>query len=220
MVTGPASNVPAIFQLRFGWDRQVDQIAFTLPAIHGHWPGFIAARTWWPASDLDVTAKMLFNSIFAVMLVLSGIAIGLQARRNDRRMLVALVTPWIMFFLFPVQIQERYLLYASGAAACCIGDSVGMALLGFSLTLFSAIMHTIRLLDWHTADLATFGQNLATAFPRIFSPASGQTILQYTQAMHPDMGWGILLLGMIFLYLSLTPSRRGPERGVQSNGSP
>jgi len=155
-----------------------------------------------------------------VMLVLSGIAIGLQARRNDRRMLVALVTPWIMFFLFPVQIQERYLLYASGAAACCIGDSVGMALLGFSLTLFSAIMHVIRLLDWHTADLTGFGQNLSTAFPRIFSPQSGQTMLQYTQAMHPDMGWGILLLGMIFLYLSLTPSRRGPERGVQSNGSP
>jgi hypothetical protein len=208
MVTGPASNVPAIFQLRFGWDREVDQIAFTLPAIHGHWPSFIAAKYWWPAAALDVTAKMLFNSIYGVMLVLSGIAIGLQARRNDRRMLVALVTPWIMFFLFPVQIQERYLLYASGAAACCIGDSVGMALLGFSLTLFSAIMHTIRLLDWHTADLTGLGQNLAAAFPRLFSPQSGQTILQYTQAMHPDMGWGILLVGMIFLYMSLTPSGR------------
>jgi len=211
MVTGPASNLPAIFQLRFGWDREVDQIAFTLPAIHGHWPGFIAAKTWWPAATLDVTAKMLFTSIYVVMLVLSGIAIGLQARRNDRRMLVALVTPWIMFFLFPVQIQERYLLYASGAAACCIGDSVGMALLGFSLTLFSAIMHTIRLLDWHTADLAGFGQNLSTAFPRIFSPQSGQTMLQYLQPMHPDMAWGILTVGLIFLYLSFMPSRRRPQ---------
>jgi len=219
MVTGPASNLPAIFQLRFGWDREVDQIAFTLPAIHRHWPSFIAAKFGWPATDLDVTAKMLFNSIYGVMLVLSGIAIGLQARRNDRRMLVALVTPWIMFFLFPVQIQERYLLYASGAAACCIGDSVGMALLGFSLTLFSAVMHTIRLLDWHTADLAGFGQNLSTAFPRIFSPQSGQTMLQYLQAMHPDMGWGILTVGMVFLYLSFMPSRRRREFVVRPNGS-
>ncbi|MGD0139660.1 MAG: hypothetical protein ABSD28_12340 [Tepidisphaeraceae bacterium] len=215
MVTGPASNLPAIFQLRFGWDRSVDQIAFTLPAMHGHWPGFVAAKSWWPAANLDVTAKMLFDSIYGVMLVLSGIAIGLQARRNDRRMLVALVTPWIMFFLFPVQIQERYLLYASGAAACCIGDSVGMALLGFSLTLFSAIMHTVRMLDWHTADLAGFGQNLSRAFPRIFSPESGQTMLQYLQAMHPDMGWGILTVGMIFLYLSFMPSRGSRKRRLQ-----
>ena len=35
MFIGPTSNVPAVFQLRFGWHRAVDQIAFTLPAIHG-----------------------------------------------------------------------------------------------------------------------------------------------------------------------------------------
>ncbi|MGD0464343.1 MAG: hypothetical protein ABSB74_17810 [Tepidisphaeraceae bacterium] len=212
MVTGPASNVPATFQLRFGWAEQVDQIAFTLPAIHGHWPSFISSQAWWPASDLDVTAKIFFNAVYGFMLLISGIAIGIQARRNDRRMLVALVTPWIMFFLFPVQIQERYLLYAAGASACCIGNSVGAALLGLSLTLFSATMHMIRLLDWNTADLDTFGQNLSKAFPRLFSPDSGHTMLQYLQNMHPDMVWGVLVVGMAFLYLSLTPSRpRGPR---------
>jgi hypothetical protein len=209
LVTGPASNIPAIFELRFGWAEQADQIAFTLPAIGTHWPSFVTTQQWWPAFSLDVTAKMLFDTIYGVMLLLSGIAIGLQARRNDRRILVALVTPWLMFFLFPVQIQERYLLYGAGAATCCIGDSVGMALLGFLLTLCSAIMHMIRLLDWNTADLATFGQNLNKAFPHLFSPDSGQTMLQYLQAMHPDLGWGVLVMGMIFLYLSFLPSRSG-----------
>src|SRR6202034_328781 len=133
-------TLPAIFQIRFGWDRDVDQIAFTLPAIGRHWPNFIAAKSWWPAAGLDVTAKMLFNSIYGVTLLLSGIAIGIQARRNDRRMLVALVTPWIMFFVFAVQMQERYLLYGAATAACCIGDSIGMALLGLLLTFISAIM--------------------------------------------------------------------------------
>jgi hypothetical protein len=122
-------------------------------------------------------------------------------------MLVALVTPWLMFFLFPVQIQERYLLYASGAAACCIGESVGMALLGFVVTVSSAIMHLIRMMDWETADLNAFGQNLNREFPRIFSPNSGQLMLQYLQAMVPDLGWGLLIVGMIFLYLSFLPSR-------------
>jgi hypothetical protein len=214
MVTGPASNVPATFELRFGWAEQVDQIAFTLPAIHGHWPKFLAGNGWWPAADFDVTAKMFFNTIYGILLLISGIAIGIQARRNDRRMLVALVTPWIMFFLFPVQIQERYLLYAAGASACCIGNSVGTALLGLMLTMFSATMHMIRLLDWNTADLDTFGQNLSTAFPRIFSPDSGHTLLQYMQNMHPDMMWGILVVGMAFLYLSLTPSRSRKIRAI------
>jgi len=212
LVTGPVSNLPAIFQIRFGWDRDVDQIAFTLPAIHAHWPGFIAAKSWWPAAGLDVTAKMFFNSIFGVMLILSGIGIGIQARRNDRRMLVALVTPWIMLFTFAVQMQERYLLYGAAAAACCIGDSIGMALLGFLLTIISATMTLNCMLTYNLADRAAFGENLSQAFPHIFSPQSGETILQYLQATHPDLGWAVLVIGMVFLYLSLTPS---PNRRQQ-----
>jgi len=208
MVTGPASNLPAVFELRFGWPHRNDEIAFTLPAIAGHWPSFMIKGFDWPAAPVDVTSKMLFNTAYAVMLVLSGIAIGLQARRNDRRMLVALATPWILFFLIPTQIQERNLVYGAGAAACCIGDSVGMALLGVLLASFSAIMHIIRLLDWRSSDLDAFGQNLSDAFPHIFSPQSGHTMLQYLQAMHPDMAWGVLVIGMVFFYLSFVPSRR------------
>ena len=146
------------------------------------------------------------------MLLLSGIAIGIQARRNDRRMLVALVTPWIMFFVFTVQMQERYLLYGAAAAACCIGDSIGMALLGFLLTIASATMTLNCLLTYHAADRAAFGENLSQAFPHIFSPQSGETILQYLEATHPDIGWGVLVIGMVFLYLSLMPSPNRRQR--------
>jgi hypothetical protein len=212
--TGPTSNIPAVFQHRFGWDRDVEQIAFTLPAAGGHWPRFLSVAGWWPATDLDVTAKMLFNTIYGVLLLVSGIAIGIQARRNDRRILVALVTPWIMFFLFAVQIQERYLLYGAAAAACCIGDSVGMALMGFLLTLCSAIMGFTCMLLYHDGDLDAFGRNLSEAFPHIFSPDSGHTLLQYLQALHPDMAWGILVAGLVFLYHSLTPSRRKRPRAA------
>src|ERR1700683_5153774 len=114
---------------------------FTTPAIHGHWPAFVSKQFGWPAFDFDVSAKMLFNTIYAILLLLSGIAIGVQTRRNDRRALIAFVTPWIMFFLWPVQIQERYLLYAAGAAVCCIGNGLGTCLLGLFLTGCSAIMH-------------------------------------------------------------------------------
>jgi len=112
LFTGPEPvNVPAVFQLRFNWRREIDQIciyaAGSARALAALWRGGIGGR----ASDADVSAKWLFNTIFGVMLLISGIAIGIQTRRSDRRALVRLWTPWIMFFLWPVQIQERYLLY-------------------------------------------------------------------------------------------------------------
>jgi hypothetical protein len=211
---GPTSNIPAIFQLRFGWAQSVDQIAFTLPAIPGHWWNFITTRSWWPAADVDITAKVLFNAIYGVLLLISGIAIGVQTRRNDRRALVAFVTPWIMFFLFPVQVQERYLLWAVGAAACCIGNSVGTALLGIVLSLFSLMMPMKILIDIGSSDLDRFGENLSKSMPWLFSPQAGHTIAQYLDGTQPDIAYGMLVIGLVFLYLSVTPSRRTKIAGA------
>jgi hypothetical protein len=209
--TGPVNNIPALFEERWGWPREVSTIAFTLPAISGHWPAFITKTLWgYPAASLDVTEKMLFFSIYLVALLLSGIAIGLQARRGDRRMLVALTTPWIMFFLFPAQIQERYLLYASGAAVCCIGDSVGMALLGLMLTFCSTLMHFACMMMFDQADIDGFGRLLTKEFPSICTPTAGQTFKHYIDNTHPDMAWGVLVIGLIFLYQSFMPTKRRP----------
>jgi len=193
LFTGPTSNIPAVFNLRFGWPRDVDEIAFSIP-IHG--------------TTYDITQKAMFTTISVFFLVLSGIGIGLQTRRNDRRALVAFVTPWIVVFLFSVQMQERYLLWAGAAAACCIGESVGMALLGFALTLFSAAMPLKILLDKSDPDLDQFGQNLSTLLPRIFSPDLGHVLRRYIDPLQPDIAWGILVIALVFLYISLTPSSK------------
>jgi hypothetical protein len=208
LTMGTTSNIPALFTLRFGWPNDATETAFTLPAIHAHWPTFVSANGYWPAADFDISEKQLFSAIYAIFLILSGIAIGLQARRNDRRMLVALVTPWIMFFLIPAQIHERYLIFASGAGAICIGAGVGPALLAYSLTLFSAMIYLNRLLGMSNIDLDQFGQNLSISLPRVFSPEAGHTIQQYVTATHPDMAWGIIVVALVFLFLSLTPSAR------------
>jgi hypothetical protein len=206
--------MPSIFEVRFGWSHMADDTAFTLPAVAIHWPAFIIRRAWWPAADVDISAKTLFDTIYVFFLLLSGIAIGLQARRKDRRMLVALATPWIMFFLWPVQLHERYLLFAAGVATCCIGNSVGTCLLGLCLTACSAIMHLDVLTgtgNFHV-NLDAFGQNLSSAFPWLFSPDCGQTIRSYITATHPDMAWGVFVIGLVFMYLSLTPSPRRRQR--------
>jgi hypothetical protein len=63
-----------------------------------------------------------------------------------------------------------------------------------------------RLLDMDNVDLDRFGQNLSDSLPKIFSPDSGRTMLQYFAGTHPDIAWGITVVALVFLYLSLTPS--------------
>jgi hypothetical protein len=207
MTQGLSANVPAVFEHRFGWSHDADQIAFTLPAIAHPWPAMFTTHAWWPAASADITAKTLFDSLFIFFLILSALGVGIQARRGDRRMLVALVTPWIMFFLWPVQIHERYLVFASGIAVCCIGNSFGTCLLGIFLSLCSAVMlMNVLFSNVNPSAWQTFGQNLSATFPTLFTPQSGTTMAQYISATFPDMAWGILVVGMIFLYLSFTRS--------------
>jgi hypothetical protein len=208
MVQGLTDNVPGFFEIRFGWPHEASETAFTLPAIARHWPHWIAARGWWPAYDADVSAKTLFDSIYAFFLLISAVGVALQARWKDRRMLVALTTPWIMFFLWPVQIHERYLLFAAGVGVCCIGNSVGTCLLALMLTAASTVMHLDVMMDQSPAGVVPFGENLSKAMPWLFSQDSGDTIRNYVSAMHPDLAWGILILSLAFLYLSLTRSPR------------
>jgi hypothetical protein len=64
------------------------------------------------------------------------------------------------------------------------------------------------LLDIGSSDVDQFGQNLSQSAPWLFSPESGQTLKHYLDGTQPDIAWGILVVGLIFLYLSLTPSPR------------
>ncbi|HEY1922592.1 MAG TPA: hypothetical protein VGG44_07475, partial [Tepidisphaeraceae bacterium] len=140
LIYGPASNMPGIFELRFGWPADISEVAFILPAINAFAHGWLTRLGAWPAVPFPVTSGTLFDSIFFILLILSGIGIGLHARRRDPRFLVALVTPWLMFFLFPVRLHERYLLFATATASICIGYGLGMTLLGFVLTIASTVM--------------------------------------------------------------------------------
>jgi hypothetical protein len=205
MIMGRTSNLPGILQVQYGWPQWIHATALTIPPIAGHW-AMISTLGCWPAVPLNVTSKMLFNSIYTVLLIVSGIGIGLQARRKDRRILVALITPWILFFTFPVQIHERYLLFAAGCSAICIGQSVGMMLLGVVLTGITLAM-TLNLMMLYGPSLNAFGQNLAQCFPSLCSPQSGQTLLRYIDGTHPDIGWAVLVIAAVFLYVSLIPGR-------------
>jgi hypothetical protein len=187
---GPTSNIPTIFMNDFGWPREAAETAFTLPGL-----------------DKNISEKQLFGAIAWLLVLLSGIAIGLQTKRNDRRALVAFATPWLVFFLFSTQMQERYLLWGGAAAACCIGESIGMAVLGFLLALASMSME-IKVLFGTGDGLDQFGRNVSALLPQICSPDVGHTCWRYLDPIQPDIAWGILVIAMVFMYVSWVPSRR------------
>jgi thiosulfate reductase cytochrome b subunit len=65
---------------------------------------------------------------------------------------------------------------------------------------------------WSNPDL--LGQNISNAVPWLLSPDCGQTLREFVDNSHPDAAWAILVIGLVFLYLSLTSSRRWRQRKI------
>jgi hypothetical protein len=193
MIMGLTSNVPGILAYRYGWDMN-----------HG------PSQTVFTIGQTAVTMKTLMFSIYAVLLVLSCVGIAIQDARRSTRFLVAVVTPWLLFFTFPCQIHERYLLFAACTACICIGHSVGTALLGILISVLSFNM-TLHVMLRNAGGAPKWNRLLHEQYPDWFAADTrfSYDMLRLINGTFPDIGWAVLLLAMIFLYLTLAPGRRG-----------
>lgn len=178
MVMGLTSNLPGILHHRYGW-RNPREVLFTI-------------------QEHDVTMKTLLFAVFAVLMIVSCIGMAMNYRRKDTRFLVAIVTPWLLFFTIPAQIHERYLLYAAGVGAVLVGYGVGMSLLNFFLTLltFAMTIHVMLIAGRRNE----FGNGVYEGF--------GNDLFASIRATHPDIGWAVVLITLIFLYVTMTWPRK------------
>jgi hypothetical protein len=198
LIMGLTDNLPGILQHDFNWPAMdIDITAFTIPA------------GWIGHAPHDVSMRIFLRSLFWIMLLLCSLGAGMHARRRDPRILIALTGPWLMFFCFPAQIHERYLLFAAGVSCICAGVSLGMTLLGvfLSAVTFAMTLHSM-LVNATPGNQRALGLLLAKQFPGWFNANTGNQLLQVLYGTQPDLGYAVVLCALIFVYFSIAPRRR------------
>ncbi len=213
LFVGMTDNLPAILGRDFDWPiGDLNVTAFTIPA---------GLLLHYPLSAIDVSMRGVLQSLFWITFIPCALGVGMHARRRDPRVLIALTATWLMFFTFPPQIHERYLLFAGGISCICCGVNAGMALLGIGLSLvaFSMTLHTMLAgLGWGNFGMHQFSQLLGQQFPTLLGSNAGPTILRTLNGQHPDLGYAVILCAMVFLYNAVVPvSTRGCRNGARDD---
>lgn len=208
MMVGVTSNLPGIMDKRYDWSHTQGpmEVVWQVFAADSYSRGLVSRLLpdRMVPDPIDITLRTFLFIIFAAMLLLSAIGLAMHDRRRSTRFLVALVTPWLAFYAIPCQIHERYLLFAACVACVCIGHSVGMTLLGVFCTILTMMM--TQQVMFHRGDLGSSDRLLHETAPWLF--AGDGFVMRFNafiRGTHPDIGWAVLLVLGVFLYVTVTP---------------
>jgi hypothetical protein len=186
-----ANNLGALLHYYWGWG-DIKQICLTIE------PGSL----WrWPGQAIALNNRQVLVSVFTVFLLIATAAMAWQWRRKGEGLLVALVTPWVLFFTLMPQMSPRYTVFAAGVGAICIGRSVGMSLLTWffsALTLqqVAMCMMSSRMFDSSHRWNWLFNAEMNERFVRI----------------NPGPSWATLVAAGVFVVVALSLPRRQRAR--------
>lgn len=193
MTMGPSMNLPLVLHEAYDWNPH-DPVGLLM----------LGGDSWqWP---VDIRQLLIFAYI--VSLLLCSIAAAIHDHRKNARILIAIAAPWVLFFALLAQMHNRYLIWACGITAIAAGVSFGMTLLHLLITFLSMLMILPSLLSTHLYNALTNGwpkdwPHMLTdylPFPRKLN--------EYINSAEPGLGWVTLLVAMVFLVYSCTPSPR------------
>jgi hypothetical protein len=184
------SNLPSLLAQDYQWDihdpMATFRLAFTTPGPWrlGWWSVPSVAWAW--SSNLDTKTAMAV--LYGVCLVIASAAAALHSRRNDRRFLVALVVPWLVFPMVMCQMGGRYPIWALSLSAAMVAVSLELSLLHVLLSAIGFATVARQLLNYD-----------ASRWPQLYSLMT---------PTHPGIAWLLLLVTAIFLAAAVVPSRR------------
>jgi hypothetical protein len=184
------ANLASLLGQSYQWDIH-DQMgtfrfSFTTP---GPWRiGHLAIPSVVWAWSVDMDVKTTMAVLYGICLLISSAAVALHSRRNDRRFLVALVVPWLVFPVVMCQMGDRYPIWASTISAAMVAVSLELSLLHIVLAAVSFAMVAKQLASFDTS-----------RWPQL---------LQLMNPTFPGIAWMMLLITAIFFVAALVPSRR------------
>jgi hypothetical protein len=172
MHMGPVCNLAGILADRFGWG--LTDVAWTVPTP-------LAGTT-------QLSIRSVLIAVYAVALLLCGLAAARHQSRRDTRILVALAAPWVLMYALLPQMHERYLVWGAMISAIVVGASRGLTLLHILLSAVALAMMV----------LCSLYQN----------PSAAPGLQRILDRLHPDVGWAVLLCAAIYLYIALSGGTR------------
>jgi len=184
------TNFMTILGQSYQWDVHEQmgnlRLNFTTPGPWrlGHLS--IPSVVWNWSIDMDVKTTMAV--LYGICLLIASAAAAMHSRRNDRRFLVALVVPWLVFPIIMCQMGGRYPIWASAISAAMVAVSLELSLLHVLLAAASFAMVAKQLCNYDQ-----------TRWPQM---------LQLMNPTFPGMGWMMLLITAIFFVAALVPSRK------------
>jgi hypothetical protein len=186
-----ACNLPAILAQRFRWQvfetLHYYDAAGNMVEIHIPIPSMQGWRVSWSPTPIPMRSLMI--GLYCAGLVLASLGAAMHHRRGDKRLLIAMVVPWLLLFAFLPQVHQRYLMWGGALAAAAVAVDIGLTLAGVLLSLMTIVM----MLD----------TMLVSARP---DPAPD--LWRYVHAACPDMGWAVVFFAVMFLYVAVRP---GPK---------
>jgi hypothetical protein len=123
--------------------------------------------------------------IYGICLTLCAVGAAMNSHRNDTRFLMAMVAPWLCWFLVLLQLNNRYLVFASGFSALLPAVGFGPTLLGIIVSI-----------------IGYAGISDYTGGP------GNPMLARLFQSFEPHIAWLLLLIAAIYLYLAIAPRRR------------
>jgi hypothetical protein len=192
MRMGPTPNLGGLLE-SYGWRPR--QTMFTID-----WP--------WSDTITELSARDAMLFFYGIALFLCAVGIAHHDARNDRRMLIALATPWVVMFAFLAQMHDRYLVWGAVLTALAAGVSLGGTLLHLVVTALACLPLGFQLLRVGGSRISSDSIDLADSWLRFF------------QQSDPDAGWATVLAALVLLYLSLAPSRRRPAGSMPHQSWP
>ena len=123
--------------------------SYNLPSLLSYWNLSLKAPFWSPRLGpfhFVITLQWALRLVYLGALALCALGAARHARARDPRLLIALVTPWLLMFALLAQMHERYLLWGAVLSAVALGVSVRLSVLHFLFSAMSATMITQVLL--------------------------------------------------------------------------